>query len=104
VGPYGIARARTLEQLADSFEFTPLAEAAAAAFGCIHLSAEEARLVSHGARLPASAGKLGPRGKGLDETGLASGVPVAAFDPDGSLTALLVREGDEMRPLAVFVP
>jgi hypothetical protein len=29
---------------------------------------------------------------------------VAAFDPDGSLTALLVREGDEMRPLAVFVP
>jgi tRNA pseudouridine55 synthase len=134
VGPYGIARARTLEQLAENYEFTPLAEAAAAAFGCIHLSAEEARLVSHGGRLLASAGKLGPRGKwegsegnesagpaptaaageaGLgsgetvvrpDEAGLASGVPVAAFDPDGNLTALVVREGDEIRSLAVFVP
>jgi tRNA pseudouridine55 synthase len=94
VGPYGIARARTLAQLADNYEFTPLAEAAAAAFGCVHLNAEEARLVSHGGRLPAAAG----------ESEVASPAPVAAFDPDGNLTALLVREGDEMRPLAVFVP
>ena len=94
VGPYGIARARTLDQLAENYEFTPLAEAAAAAFGCVHLNAEEARLVSHGGRLPAAAG----------ESEVASPAPVAAFDPDGNLTALLVREGDEMRPLAVFVP
>jgi tRNA pseudouridine55 synthase len=69
VGPYGIARARTLEQLAENYEFTPLAEAAAAAFGCIHLSAEEARLVSHGARLPASAGRLGPGSTGAGSEG-----------------------------------
>jgi tRNA pseudouridine55 synthase len=94
VGPYGIARARTLDQLAENYEFTPLAEAAAAAFGCLHPNAEEARLVSHGGRLPAAAG----------ESEVASPAPVAAFDPDGNLTALLVREGDEMRPLAVFVP
>jgi tRNA pseudouridine55 synthase len=94
VGPYGIARARTLAQLADNYEFTPLAEAAAAAFECVHLNAEEARLVSHGGRLLAAAG----------ESEVASPAPVAAFDPDGNLTALLVREGDEMRPLAVFVP
>jgi len=94
VGPYGIARARTLDQLAENYEFTPLAEAAAAAFGSVHLNAEEARLVSHGGRLPAAAG----------ESEVASPAPVAAFDPDGNLTALLVREGDEMRPLAVFVP
>jgi tRNA pseudouridine55 synthase len=94
VGPYEIARARTLAQLAENYEFTTLAEAAAAAFGCMHLNAEEARLVSHGGRLPAAA----------DESGVASPAPVAAFDPDGNLTALLAREGDEMRPLAVFVP
>lgn len=93
VGPYGIARARTLGQLAENYEFTLLADAAAAAFGCVHLNAEEARLVSHGGRLPASPG----------ESGVVSPAPVAAFDPDGNLTALLVREGDEMRPLAVFV-
>jgi tRNA pseudouridine55 synthase len=94
VGPYEIARARTLAQLAENYEFTTLAEAAAAAFGCMHLNAEEARLVSHGGRLPAAAG----------ESGVASPAPVAAFDPDGNLTALLARDGDEMRPLAVFVP
>jgi tRNA pseudouridine55 synthase len=120
VGPCGIARARTLDQLAENYEFTPLAEAAAAAFGCMHLNAEEARLVSHGGRLPAAAGRPGPGSKGwcskgdepgrptraaaAGESGVASPAPVAAFDPDGNLTALLAREGDEMRPLAVFVP
>ena len=63
VGTYEIGAARTLEQLAEEFEFTPLARAAAAAFGCLHLSAEEARLVSHGVRLPAAdlAARIKPR-------------------------------------------
>jgi tRNA pseudouridine55 synthase len=93
VGPYRVADARTLDQLAAKFEVIPLAEAAGAAFGQLRLTAEQARLVSHGARLPAA------------ETGAeAAGGPVAAFGPDGSLTALLVQQDGEMRPLTVFVP
>ena len=103
VGPYRIAEARTLEQLAETFELTPLAEAAAAAFACLRLNAEEARLVSHGGRLPAADGNLDPDSD-RSEPAAVIGAPVAAFDPDGNLTALLVRRGSEMRPLAVFVP
>jgi tRNA pseudouridine55 synthase len=93
VGPYGMDQAKTLDQLAETFELTPLAQAAEAAFRSVHLSAEEARLVSHGVRLPA-APYAGPE----------SDAPVAAFAPDGSLAALLTRRDGEMQPLAVFVP
>ena len=180
VGTYEIVAARTLDQLAAEFEFTPLAQAAAAAFGCLHLSAEEARLVSHGVRLPAAelAARVKPRdvvldaaspdaaspggaspggatlgwagagGASLDGAGVGAGAdgsgsagagtngadtngadtsgagtgpagangsgsvgdaasaaaPVAAFAPDGCLTALLVEQDGEMQPLAVFAP
>ena len=131
VGTYEIGAARTLDQLAGDFEFTPLAQAAAAAFDHLQLSAEEARLVSHGVRLPAadltarvtsrdagpdgaspggagpdgaSAGGTGPDGAGSAGHGASAGVPVAAFAPDGYLTALLVEQDGEMQPLAVFVP
>jgi tRNA pseudouridine55 synthase len=129
VGPYRIGAARTLDQLAEEFEFTSLARAAAAAFGCLDLSAEEARLVSYGVRLPAAdlASRVKPRGAGLDGAGPAgldgagpaengangsggagdsasAGIPVAAFGPDGCLIALLVEQNGEMQPLAVFVP
>jgi tRNA pseudouridine55 synthase len=134
VGTYEIGAARTLDQLAEDFEFTPLARAAAAAFGCLHLSAEEARLVSHGVRLPAAdfATRVKPRGSGLADAGPGgasldsaspdgtgqngasasgggangggAGPPVAAFGPDGCLTALLVEQDGEMQPLAVFAP
>ena len=93
VGPYLVEDARTLDQLAEKFEFIPLAEAAGAAFGHLRLTAEQARLVSHGVRLPAT-----------QAAGGAADAPVAAFGPDGSLTALLVQREGEMRPLAVFVP
>jgi tRNA pseudouridine55 synthase len=93
VGPYGIGQARTLEQLADSFDLIPLNQAAAVAFRQLHLTEDDARLVAHGHRLPAS---------------VLSGVPgigpVAAFAPDGSLVALLTEERGQARPLAVFVP
>jgi tRNA pseudouridine55 synthase len=98
VGPYEIGAARTLDQLAASFGVIPLADAAAAAFPRRDLTAEEARLVAHGARLPAAV------------TGQATGTPgpgaapVAAFGPDGSLIALLTEEAGQARPLAVFVP
>jgi tRNA pseudouridine55 synthase len=87
VGPYEIGSARTLDQLAASFEMIPLADAAAAAFPRRDLSAEEARLVAHGGRLPPGAAGPGP---------------VAAFGPDGALIALLTEEAGQARPLAVF--
>jgi tRNA pseudouridine55 synthase len=88
-GPYKIAGARTLEQLAGSLAVIPLADAAASAFRRRDLTDEEARRVAHGARLA------------ITEAG---SLPVAAFAPDGSLVALLTDEAGQARSLAVFVP
>jgi len=101
VGPYLIGAARTLDQLADSFEFIPLAQAAAASFARRDLTTQEARLVSHGVRVPAS-GDLAAQA--ADSVVACPGAPVAAFGPDGTLIALLVDEDGQARPLAVFVP
>jgi tRNA pseudouridine55 synthase len=90
VGPYDVGQARTLEQLAASFEVIGLADAAAAAFERRDLTEAEARLVAHG-------GKLASAEPGRDG-------PVAAFAPDGSLIALLTEDDGQARPLAVFVP
>jgi tRNA pseudouridine55 synthase len=93
VGPYLVSQARTLDQLAVAAErepgvaMTSLADAAAAAFPRRDLSASEAQLLSHG-------GKLEPGGTGP--------VPVAAFDPEGALVALLADENGRARSLAVF--
>jgi tRNA pseudouridine55 synthase len=91
VGPYGLSAARTLDELAEQLDVLPLAEAAAAAFPVRELTAEEARSLSHGGRLPGP----GPGG----EAG-----PVAAFGPDGTLIALVQDKDGVTRPLAVFVP
>jgi tRNA pseudouridine55 synthase len=88
VGPYLAADAATLDELAGSLRVIPLADAAAAAFARRDLTADEARLVGHGVRLPATG---------------AGEAPVAAFGPDGSLIALLTEEAGQARPLAVFV-
>ena len=90
VGGYGLDTAKTLDQLAQRFEVVPLARAAAAAFARRDLSADEARRVAHGGRLPA-----GPPGAGTPG-------PTAAFAPDGSLVALLAEQDGQARPLAVF--
>jgi tRNA pseudouridine55 synthase len=103
VGPYRVEDARTLEQLARKFEFIPLAEAAGAAFRQLRLTAEQARLVSHGVALPAPEAADGAADAPEAADGAAD-APVAAFGPDGSLTALLVLREGEMRPFAVFVP
>ena len=89
VGPYTVAMARSLDELAASLEVIPLAAAAAAAFPRRELTAEEATKVSHGARLPALGADSGP---------------VAAYSPDGMLVALLTEEAGQARSLAVFVP
>jgi tRNA pseudouridine55 synthase len=90
VGEYGLDAAKTLDQLAERFEVMPLAQAAAAAFPRRDLSADEARRLAHGGRLPA-----GPPGTGTPG-------PTAAFAPDGSLVALLADQDGQARPLAVF--
>ena len=90
VGPYGISAAKTLDQLAEAFAVMPLAKAAAAAFDTLQLSADEARLVSHGVSIRAPAAATDQR--------------MAAFSPDGNLIALLVSQDGELRPLAVFAP
>jgi tRNA pseudouridine55 synthase len=104
VGPYDITQARTLEELeaynqADPERarltpsapaVIPLAEAAAAAFPRLDLTADEARRLAQGARLPLPAG-------------VAAATPVAAFAPDGTLVGLVTGEGGVLRSLAVFV-
>jgi tRNA pseudouridine55 synthase len=87
VGPYQVGQARTLAELAERLEVIALADAAAAAFPRRDLTADEAKLIGHGGRLPA--------------IGLGSG-PAAAFGPDGSLVALLTEADGQARSLAVF--
>jgi tRNA pseudouridine55 synthase len=97
VGPYLITAALTLDELENNQFFrerspvTPLAEAAAAAFPRVELTADEARRLAHGARLP-----LPPVNP------VAAGDPIAAFTPDGTLVALVTADGDRIRSLAVF--
>jgi tRNA pseudouridine55 synthase len=86
VGGYALPDARTLDELSERFEVMPLAAAAAAAFPRRDLSADEARRLAHGIRLPV-AGNPGP---------------TAAFAPDGTLVALLEEQAGQARPLVVF--
>jgi tRNA pseudouridine55 synthase len=86
VGPYGLDVARTLDQLADSFEVLPMADAARAAFPCRDLDEADARDVRVG------------RSLGLDLTGLT-----ALFAPDGEFLALYEPREGGARPVAVFV-
>jgi tRNA pseudouridine55 synthase len=87
VGPYALAQARTLEQLSETFEVLPIADAARLAFPVRELSDDEARRLAHGVRLPAIG--LGP-------------TPTAAFAPDGALVAVVREEGPLTRPLVVL--
>jgi len=70
---------------------TPLAEAATAAFPRLDLTADEARRLAQGARLP------------LPPAGLPEETPIAAFAPDDTLVALVTADSDCVRSLAVFV-
>lgn len=88
VGPYTLDSARTLEDLDESFAVLPIADAAAAAFPRRDVTADEARVVSHGGRL-ASAG--------------ADPGPIAVFGPDGTFLALVEESRGQAKPVAVFV-
>jgi tRNA pseudouridine55 synthase len=75
---------------------TPLADAAAAAFPRLELTADEARRLAQGARLPLTDLAAAP------VPGRPDGAPAAAFAPDGSLTALVTADHGQLRSLAVF--
>ena len=112
VGPYDLAQAHTLQELEDQKRqnpdierseltpappfpahswMTPLADAAAAAFPRLDLTAEDARRLAQGARLPLPS-----------DDWPEPGTPVAAFDPDAMLVALVTAESGSLRSLAVF--
>jgi tRNA pseudouridine55 synthase len=88
-GRYGLAEARTLDELAASFAVLPLAAAAAAEFPRMDVTGQQAQRVAHGGALPA--------------VGLGPG-PVAVFGPGGELLALVEEQSGRARPLVVFVP
>jgi tRNA pseudouridine55 synthase len=84
----------------------PLADAAAAAFPRLELTADEARRLAQGARLPCPPGQQFPPDPRLPAEATVpdrSDVPLAAFDPDGTLIALVTVEDGRLRSLAVFV-
>jgi tRNA pseudouridine55 synthase len=93
VGPYRLEQAHTLEDLSERTQLTPLAEAAAAAFPRLDLSADDARRLAHGVRIAAP-----------PSSPLESATPIAAFAPDGTLVALVTSESGKLRTLAVFAP
>jgi len=88
VGPYDLGMAHPLDKLEIESSLLPIGAAADLAFPRRDVSAEEARLVVHGGRLPAA-------GHGRR--------PVAVFGPDGTFLALVEERDGQARSLAVFV-
>ncbi|MEU1389434.1 MULTISPECIES: tRNA pseudouridine(55) synthase TruB [unclassified Nonomuraea] len=87
VGPYDLSLARSIDQLAEECMVLPIGEAVSAAFPRRDVTAEEARVIGHGGRLPAA--------------GLGAG-PIGVFGPEGELLALVEEQGRIAKPLAVF--
>ncbi|MEV3985173.1 tRNA pseudouridine(55) synthase TruB [Nonomuraea sp. NPDC049758] len=87
VGPYDLSLARSIDQLAEECVVLPIGEAVSAAFPRRDVTAEEARVIGHGGRLPAA--------------GLGAG-PIGVFGPAGELLALVEEQGRIAKPLAVF--
>jgi tRNA pseudouridine55 synthase len=90
VGPFGLADAVTLDELAEREDPVPipLDAAVAAAFDRRDLTADEARRLGHG-------GRLEPLGRSD---------PYGAFDPDGHAVALLEERDGTARPMVVLRP
>ncbi|WP_082484223.1 MULTISPECIES: tRNA pseudouridine(55) synthase TruB [Micrococcaceae] len=95
VGPYSLAQARTLEQLAEELDVLEMSSAARALMPNRELTAEETTEISFGRRIAAG-------GTGSDAA--TTDHPAAAFAPDGSLVALLADAGSYAKPVLVFAP
>src|SRR5215467_4950943 len=112
VGPYDLSQARTLEDLSERPGVIPLAEAAAAAFPRLDLTADDARRLSQGVRIPvpvrspaagtpAAVEPAAPQTSAAPEPP-APQTPMAAFAPDSTLVALVTEDSGRLRSLAVF--
>ncbi|OZM74389.1 tRNA pseudouridine(55) synthase TruB [Amycolatopsis antarctica] len=89
VGPFGLARARTLDQLEQTPELSlGLDDAVRAAFPRVDVDASVARALTHGQAVP-PAGVAGTYG---------------VFGPDAHAIALLRDEGATARPVLVLTP
>ncbi|MDF3302653.1 tRNA pseudouridine(55) synthase TruB [Streptomyces tropicalis] len=89
VGPYGLDAAKTLEQLQQELSVMPLSDAAGAAFPRWNVDTRRARLLTNGVRLEMP-----------DE--YAGAGPVAVFDPEGRLLALVEEQRGKAKSVAVF--
>ncbi|QNE22190.1 tRNA pseudouridine(55) synthase TruB [Kribbella qitaiheensis] len=88
VGSFGISTAHTLEELAESFSFLPIADVAADTFPRFDADAEQAAAIRTGR--PLAGLKLAPG-------------QTAMFDPTGTFLALYEPHGPLAKPTAVFV-
>jgi tRNA pseudouridine55 synthase len=88
VGSFDLGAARTLEALAESFDWLPIAAVAAGTFPRYDADAEQAAAIRTGRPLP-----------GLE---LTAG-QTAMFAPDGTFLALYEPHGPLAKPTAVFV-
>jgi tRNA pseudouridine55 synthase len=90
VGPFGLAAARTLDELGalDDPVTLPLPDAVRAALGARSVDAAQALALSHG--------------RAIDAVG-TPGV-YGAFAPDGTVVALLREDDGTARPVLVFTP
>lgn len=87
VGAFGLDRARTLEQLAESFDAVPLADVVRDSFGVVEVDAAEVDSVLHGARVVSA--YAGPS-------------PVGVVAPDGRILSLAEPTDGHLVPLVVF--
>lgn len=88
VGPFGVDRARTLDQLEDDLGLVPIAEVAREFFPSKQLNAEQAAWVRNGRR--------------LSDFAVADGL-TALYGPDGAFLALYRGQGTDAVADAVFV-
>nr|WP_257923448.1 tRNA pseudouridine(55) synthase TruB [Amycolatopsis iheyensis] len=89
VGPFTLAKAKTLDQLEETPELSlDLDDAVAAAFPRRDIDAATARAVRHGRRIPAA---------GVEGT-------YGLFGPDGRVLALAADEQGESRAVVVLLP
>jgi tRNA pseudouridine55 synthase len=88
VGGFSLADAHTLDQLERELLVLSLADALGRCFPRRDVDADQARAVSHGARLALT-----------DEVG-----PTGVFGPDGTPLALMAPRADALAPLVVLSP
>jgi tRNA pseudouridine55 synthase len=83
IGPFDVAGAASLDELAGARLASP-ADVAAAVLGRIDVTEDEARDLRHGKRLPGGATRL-------------EGAHAAAIAPDGSLVGIVERRGSDLK-------